>query len=213
MYTDIKNIIFDFGGVLLDIDYLRTYESLTKLLNINFTSGQLPEEHKSVFNDFETGHISTETFIRYLQTLSSKIIPEANEITEAWNAMLIGWNPEIFDLLHSLRTKYRLFLLSNTNELHLNWVYNDLWINHNMLDFDHTYFDKTYYSHLVGLRKPDKEMYEFVNADAELQPHETLFIDDMQENILGSQTIGWQTYHHNPNEDLTHIFRKVLNLI
>ena len=82
-----------------------------------------------------------------------------------------------------------------------------------MLDFDHTYFDKTYYSHLVGLRKPDKEMYEFVNADAKLQPLETLFIDDMWENILGCQTIGWQTYHHNPNEDLIYIFRKVLNLI
>ena len=213
MYTNIKNIIFDFGGVLLDIDYQRTYESLTKLLNINFKSGQLPEEHKTVFHDFETGHINKENFILHLQSMSSKAIPEADEIIMAWNAMLIGWNPDKFDFLLSLRTKYKVFLLSNTNELHLNWVYNDLRINHQMLDFDHTYFDKTYYSHLVGLRKPNKEMYEYVTADANLHPHETLFIDDMRENILGCQTIGWQAHHNNPNEDLIYIFRKVLYLI
>lgn len=214
MNPAIKNIIFDFGGVLLDIDYQRTYDALSRLLNITFDPDKLADETKKVLFDFETGHINTESFVWNVQRLGdNNLPPKTNDIFHAWNAMLIGWNPEKFAFLKELKKKYRVFLLSNTNELHLNWVYNDLRMLHGIIDFDHRFFEKTYYSHLLGMRKPNKDIFYFVNQDARLNPSETLFIDDIKANVEGGDSIGWHTYHHNPNEDLINIFRNSLKLL
>jgi glucose-1-phosphatase len=209
---NIENIIFDFGGVLLDIDYQRTYDALTNLLQIDVNIEKLPSETKKVFNDFETGKINVETFIWNLQRLATKDVPIAQDIIKAWNAMLIGWNPAKFDFLLSLRDRYKIYLLSNTNELHLEWVRKDLKYNHGIIHFDNDFFDKTYYSHLIQLKKPDKEIYEFVTYDLSLDPGKTLFIDDILPNIEGAASIGWKTYHHNPKEDLMDVFQNKLNL-
>ncbi|MBK9734295.1 MAG: hypothetical protein IPO92_04720 [Saprospiraceae bacterium] len=156
MIKNIKNIVFDFGGVLLDIDYQRTYESLSTLLDISFDPNDLPNEVNKVLLEFETGQINAETFVWNLQRLAIQNIPQGVDVVNAWNAMLIGWNPNKFEFLRNLKKKYKVYLLSNTNELHLTWVYNDLKNKHKITDFDTRFFNKTYYSHKLGMKKPEK---------------------------------------------------------
>lgn len=214
MEKTIKNIVFDFGGVLLDLDYQRTYDALSRLLNVSFEPDLLPDDVKKVLIDYETGHLQTESFIWNIQQWNkSNKTPQPVEIISAWNAMLIGWNPDKFAFLMALKEKYSLYLLSNTNELHLNWVYNDLRDYHNIIDFDHRFFTKTYYSHQIGMRKPNKDIFNFVIQDKKLNPSEILFIDDIEANVEGGKSAGWQTYHHDPTEDLINICRNKLKLL
>jgi len=202
-----KNIVFDFGGVLLDIDYDRTYLALKNLLGIGFDPNTLSPNSLKFLHDFEIGRISTETFLWNLQHLSAKEMPQGIDLIKAWNAMLIGWDKEKFQFLIELKSKYNLYLLSNTNELHLSWVYQDLKTNHDIDDFETRFFIKTYYSHLVEKRKPNADIFEFVQNDSQLTPSETIFIDDLKENVETAKNLGWKTYHHNPKENLIKIFK------
>lgn len=214
MEKTIKNIVFDFGGVLLDLDYQRTYDALSRLLNVSFEPDLLPDDVKKVLIDYETGHLQTESFIWNIQQWNkSNKTPQPVEIISAWNAMLIGWNPDKFAFLMALKEKYSLYLLSNTNELHLNWVYNNLRDNHNIIDFDYRFFTKTYYSHQIGMRKPNEDIFNFVIQDKKLNPSEILFIDDIEANVEGGKSAGWQTYHHDPTEDLINICINKLKLL
>lgn len=213
MYTNIKNIVFDFGGVLIDIDYHLTNEALGKLLGVSFTSEDIPTNVLKSLHAFETGNMAVETFLWNLQILAKNTAPQGKELINAWNAMLMGWNPKKFDFLLALRKKYNIYLLSNTNELHLDWVYDDLKRVHNIQDFDSRYFDKTYYSHLIGKRKPNEEIYAYVTDDVGLILDETIFIDDLKPNIDAAKSFGWNTYHHNPADDLIAVFEKKLKLL
>lgn len=209
----IKNIIFDFGGVLLDIDYDKTYDALTSLLGFSFIPEKLPPKIIKVLHDYETGTMNTESFIWNLQQLAKGNVPQGRAIMDAWNAMLLGWDPVKFDFLLDLRKKYNLFLLSNTNELHLDWVYRDLSLNHKINNFDSCFFNKTYYSHNIHLKKPDEAVYRFVTQDANIIPGETCFIDDIKANIEGAKKMGWNTYLHHPQDNLIDIFKFKLKLI
>lgn len=209
----IQNIVFDLGGVLLDIDYNLTYMAMSEILEINFVPDQLPPAIQEILAGFETGKIQKETFIWNLQRLAQGEVPQGFDIINAWNAMLIGWNPAKFDFLGSLKPHYNIYLLSNTNELHLDWVMKDLKTSHGITNFDETFFDKAYYSHLVGMKKPDKEIFTFVSDDGCLDPGQTLFIDDLPNNIQAATEAGWQTYHHHPADNLIEIFHNKLNLI
>ena len=166
----IQNIVFDFGGVLLDLDYTKTHDAMSKILGFEFIPATFAPETTKFLNEYEIGKINTETFIWNLQRLAKKEVPIGQDVIKAWNAMLLGWQPAKFDFLLSLRKKYKTYLLSNTNELHLTWVLNDLKKHHHISDFDTTYIEKTYYSHLIGMRKPDSQIFEFVTQDAGLDP-------------------------------------------
>ncbi len=205
---DFKNIVFDFGGVLLDIDYHKTYVALENLMGIGFDPNTLSPNSLKVLHDFEIGSISVETFLWNLQLISTKEMPQGLDLIKAWNAMLIGWDKDKFDFLLDLKSKYKVYLLSNTNELHLNWVYQDLKTNHNIEDFDTRFFNKTYYSHLIEKRKPNADIFEYVQNDSLLNPSETLFIDDIKENVEAAKSLGWHTYHHNPKENLIDVFKE-----
>jgi glucose-1-phosphatase len=208
---DIKNIVFDFGGILLDINYKLTYEAMSRLLGIDMQDG-VPMEVQRFMDEYEMGKITTETFLWKWQTLIENP-PEGRSLIDAWNAMLIGWNPRKFDMLLELRKKYKVYLLSNTNELHLEWVRRDLKKNYSIDVFDEVYFDKTYYSHIVGLRKPSEEIYRHVQEDQGLIPEETIFIDDLAPNLVSPKALGWRVYHHNPSDDLIEVLEKKLQLI
>jgi len=212
-HKKIKNIVFDFGGVLLDLDYTKTHDAMSKLLGFEFMPATFAPETTKFLNEYEIGKINTETFIWNLQRLAKKEVPIGQDVIKAWNAMLLGWQPAKFDFLLSLRKKYKTYLLSNTNELHLTWVLNDLKKHHNIVDFDTTYFEKTYYSHLIGMRKPDSEIFEFVTQDAGLDPAETLFIDDLEVNTLAAKVTGWKVYQHDPKDDLIQVFTEKLKLM
>lgn len=209
----IENIVFDLGGVLLDLDHQRTYDKMNEVLNVDFYPHNHDGSIVQMLEDFEKGKVNTETFIWNLQRQANGKVPSGNQVVEAWNAMLIGWKPDKFDLLNTLREKYKLFLLSNTNAIHYQWIRSSLQNRHGIEDFEKQFFDMVFYSHLIEMRKPDENIYNFVIEQAGLTPENTLFIDDTQENIESASRAGWQTFHYDPNDDLSYVVSAVLNLI
>jgi len=198
----IKNIIFDFGGVLLDLDYNKTYAELSKVMGLEIDAENIPAHIFKILLGYEKGEINTETFLWNLQKESQKLTPQPDKLIKAWNAMLLGWNSERFQFLVELRKKYNVYLLSNTNDLHLEWVKKDLKKTHKIKDFDTKYFDKTYYSHLMRARKPEPNIYNMVLEDAEILAEESLFIDDNAENVEGAKRVGIHAVIHDPKNEI-----------
>lgn len=189
--NSIKNIIFDLGNVLLDIDYSLTAQKLSAITGLDITRDLM--EHGEIFNKFETGRIPYIVFFNYLTGISRKKAV-INDMLPAWNAMLLEIRPEIRALLERLSGKYRLYLLSNTNEIHLQWLDRYLAENWSKEIWYGKIFTRTYYSHLIGYRKPDAACFGFVLNDAGLLPAQTLFIDDVEENVAGARSTGIHAY-------------------
>ncbi len=183
----IKNIIFDLGNVLLDIDYSLTTGRLSEITGLDVNRELM--EHGEIFLKFETGKIPYVVFFNYLTRISTKkaII---NDMLPAWNAMLIGMQPEIPALLGSLSKNYNLFILSNTNETHIQWL--DKYLIHESIynQWYHGWFNQIFYSHMIGLRKPDRQCFDHVLMQSNISANETLFIDDNVENVNGSVDAG-----------------------
>jgi FMN phosphatase YigB (HAD superfamily) len=196
----IKHILFDLGGVLLNLDMNRTWQALQA-----FVSEE--EYHKKwnawvedqVFEDYEKGNLSEADF---LSRLSQDLGQEEVKIAEAWSLMLLDFPSARYQLLADLKESgYRLYLLSNINSIHLRDVRKNFEREHQRW-FLESYFEKIYYSHLIGRRKPDKSTFEFVLQDAKIKASETLFIDDNAENIKAAEYCGYHVIHHPANTDL-----------
>jgi len=209
----IKNIIFDLGAVLLNLDMNRTVLAFKAL----FESPQahdlaLAKLHEAAFFErFETNEIEADEFVETLSLALDRQIGRP-EIEKAWSAMLLDLPAYRIEMLRELREKgYQLYLLSNINSIHLRDVYKIVSEEHGDLDFD-ALFDKPYYSHLIGRRKPDTETFQFVLQDAGIIASETLFIDDNLDNVQAAATIGIQVVHHEPNSDIRTFLNNYLNL-
>ncbi|MBI2269481.1 MAG: HAD family phosphatase [Bacteroidetes bacterium] len=189
----IKNIIFDLGGVLLNLDYSLTTKAFQKIAPDfgSFDAIYAEQKDKKLFEDFETGAITSRQFRNGIRGLLQNNIDDKT-INEAWNAMLLDFPIERLRLLEKLRLKYRLFLLSNTNEIHLEAVNEILNKNFGLKDLSGI-FEKEYYSHKVGMRKPNKEIFQLVISENKLNPSETLFIDDSVHHIEGGKCVGLHT--------------------
>jgi glucose-1-phosphatase len=203
----IKTIVFDLGNVIIDLDIERTWSSLEHHLGSDFF-----EKIKAIypdgdlFIDYEVGRISEKTFFDALQATSEHPL-SIRALMEAWNAMLLGINAERFKLLLRLKEKYNVFLLSNTNATHVNFVdgYLRTVYGFSIQEFDTRYFHRVYYSHLINLRKPNRNIYDFVIQDAQILPSETLFIDDNADNIKGVIEAGWNGYLHPIGEEIVDV--------
>ena len=189
----IKNIIFDFGGVIINIDYLLTRDAFIKLGITNFDEIYNQLKQNPVFDKFETGEIEEDEFFVALEKLSPPNI-ERSALISAWNAMLLDFPIENYDFLKQIKGKYRTFLLSNTNETHLDFYFKKLkdWYSIENMD---PLFEKTYYSCRVKLRKPNVEIFECVLDDMGLSPEETLFIDDSPQHVEGAKKAGLRAHH------------------
>jgi putative hydrolase of the HAD superfamily len=198
---DIKNIIFDLGGVILNIDYQKTSQQFKQLGLCNFDQLYSQFQQNNLFDDLETGNISEFRFIKKLQ----ESIPGATDdnIINAWNAMLLDLPQTRIDLLSKVKSHYNIMLLSNTNIIHFK-AYMDYIKSSYDLDFN-SLFNKAYYSHEIGLRKPTKECFQFVLDENNLGAHETLFLDDSIQHIEGAKSIGIHTIHHT-NGCITDLF-------
>jgi glucose-1-phosphatase len=205
----IKNLLFDLGNVILDLDTSRTQVALEALLR---TSGAVDTRQSAwlnTFTEYETGRLSDELFINSIIQYAHPHV-YAQQVIRAWNAMLIDIPPERLDYLEWLRAQgYRLFLLSNTNGLHLEWLGKYLRKNHQVSSLDR-WFEKSYYSHIIRQRKPDASCFQYVMQDAGILPAETLFIDDLYENIQGAQSIGIHTLYLTGGQEMIHSIKSYL---
>lgn len=209
----IKNIIFDLGGVLYKIDYDKTFVQLGILLGHDLTVGQWPDWFKLLVFKYETGKISTEGFLLGLQMKSlSKPVPQGNDLVKAWNSMLIGWEDQVFDMLEYLYQEYNLFILSNINPLHAQQLEYSLSKMNGITGLS-KWIKGIYFSHLMGMRKPESGCFEVIIRENNLLPGETLFVDDYPKNILGAQEIGLQCVVHNPNENIYKKIKKYTELV
>jgi len=209
----IKNIIFDFGGVLLNLDMELTFSELSEVTGVPIKGEDIPAQIFKVMLGYEKGEINTETFLWHLQKEATKLTPQPDKLIKAWNAMLLGWNPDRFEFLLELRKNYKVFLLSNTNELHIDWVKRDLKKSHEISDFETRYFDKVFYSHNMKMRKPELSIYKSVIEETGIDPSETLFIDDNIANVSAAISAGWKSICHDPKTEIIDQLPKYLKRI
>lgn len=188
----LKNIIFDLGGVLLNIDYYKTKNAFLELGFGNFDEMYTQYSADTLFSGLETGKISNDDFLeRLVKAAEGKI--NSDQIRKAWNAMLLDFRVPSLDFLEELSKKYRLYLLSNTNAIHLE-AFKEIFTSETGKPSLDAYFTKAYYSNLVGLRKPNEDIFEFILKDAGINATETLFIDDSYNNIETAKRLGFQTH-------------------
>ncbi|MBN8683044.1 MAG: HAD family phosphatase [Chitinophagales bacterium] len=206
-----KHLIFDFGNVLFDLDLPRIEQELRRLSGPDFEAAREKLQRDRVFELYETGGLSTAEFVDALR-FAGPVPISAADITAAWNSIFIEMPRRRFELLLQLRQRYQVFLLSNINELHERWIADYMQREHGIHDFEHRYFDAVYYSHLIRLRKPDREIYEYVLADAEILPEESLFIDDLEVNVEAARKLGIHAELKQAEEPLEMLLSRLLVL-
>jgi glucose-1-phosphatase len=208
MERKIRNIIFDLGGVILNIDYKLTEIAFVKLGLENFEDLYAKQKQLNLFDKFETGEITADRFRESIRNISGSD-PSDEQINEAWNKMLIDLPEKNLSFLLLLKKKYRLFLLSNTNEIHINGFMEIINRDYGYLPFDDI-FEKTYYSNRVRLRKPDEKIFRLVLEENNLSASETLFIDDTERHLAGATAAGLHTLHLNTGSDLSNALKNLL---
>jgi FMN phosphatase YigB (HAD superfamily) len=196
------NIIFDYGGILIDIDYNQTVEAFVKLSGSEETrevyskTKQIP-----IFDLIETGKISKEEFIKELGIICKAPNANKEEIVKAWCAMLGDIRVERVAFLRELRKTKRIFMLSNINQVHEEFADDYIKNREEIKDF-YSLFEKKYFSHHIGFRKPEKEAFELVINENGLDPKKTLFIDDSPGHIEGAKACGLNTHLLTPPNSL-----------
>lgn len=190
---NIKNIIFDLGGVILNLDFKKTELAFAAAGIGNFNEYYTLYSATPLFEQLETGKISTGNFYDEFRNIIKTNLTN-DDIAFAWNAMLLDFPPERINFLKEIRKKYRIYLLSNTNQIHHEAFTKIFRQQTGTYNFDDL-FIKAYYSHKLGLRKPSKEIFDLVLKNENLNAAETLFIDDSIVNVESAKTLGMQTIH------------------
>jgi len=199
-----KNIIFDLGGVILNIDFEKTTNTFMNLGVSNFEQLYSKAKQNNLFDDYESGKISSDEFIFGIQKLVGISLTE-QQIINAWNALLLDLPEERLSLLNNLKKSHRLFLLSNTNDIHFKAFSAYLLKTFGSNDFSN-YFEKEYYSFQTGMRKPNAEIFELVLNENGLNKGETLFVDDTLRHIEGAKKVGIHTLHLTDGNTIVDIF-------
>ena len=190
---EIKNVIFDLGGVIINLSTQTTVKQFAALGGISEEEVNQQMMQSREFHDYEKGLVTDAEF-RKIVRHKLRVSASDTEIDRCWNAMLLDIPVARIELLETLKTKYRIFLLSNTNEIHLtcfNGIVREL-TSRDSLD---VFFERAYYSHRMKMRKPDREIYETVLQENELKAGETIFLDDNLSNLAGAESCGIKTFH------------------
>jgi glucose-1-phosphatase len=190
----IKNIIFDLGGVILDLSVDSTLQAFAKLSGLPKHDVQDLFISSAGFEQYEKGALSDAEFRDFVRKTYSLNASDA-QLDSCWNAMLLGLPVEKLHLLTRLMKSNTVVLLSNTNNIHLSFINKNIMpgvANATSLD---SFFHKSYYSHIIGMRKPDAEIFEYVLKENNFRAEETLFLDDNKYNVAGASSVGIQTVH------------------
>lgn len=195
-----KNIIFDLGGVVVDID-LEAFYTAFKSLGYESAEDFFNMENQSkLCHLFETGKLTADVFLKEF----SKLIKNAyntDMLKNTWNAMIKGITHETIECLKILKSKVKIYALSNTNVLHYQFINNHLISNHN-IETLHDLFDDIYMSYEGGFRKPDEQCFIQALKKFDISPSSSLFIDDLKTNLDAAEKLGIKTLLKSRNETL-----------
>lgn len=199
----IKNIIFDFGGVLIDLNRQRCIENFRTLglQNIDELIGLFAQQ--GIFMQLEKGEISSDEFRHELRKLINPNISD-QQIDSAWNSFLLSIPTHKLEGLIALREKYNLYLLSNTNEIHWEWSKKHVFPYKGFTEKE--YFKRIYLSYEMKQAKPDTEIFRLMLEDSGLKAEECLFIDDSEANCKAAETVGICSHHYKVGEDWRTLF-------
>ena len=203
MDKKIRNIVFDLGGVLVDLDFKAAINGLQKAGFANVKEQLQAFDCEGIFQKFELGDMSADEFRSAIRENSTVSLTD-EEVDGLWNAMLLEVPREKLELILHLRGKYMVYLLSNTNSIHWDYVCKNAFNYRGFRVND--YFEETFLSYEMHLAKPDKAIFEKVLEEANLLPEETLFIDDSEANCKAASELGIHTHHYHIGEDLKELF-------
>ena len=181
-----KAIIFDLGGVILNIDYQLTITTFNELGVENADLFYSKKVQNPIFDKIETGEISANSFLEELQKQTTNA--SIKEVENAWNAMLLDLPQNRLDCIKKLKNNYKIFLLSNTNEIHIKAFRKK--IGEQQWEAFSSLFDKMYLSHQIGFRKPGKKAFQIILEENKLKPNEVFFIDDSTQHIEAAKKLG-----------------------
>jgi|LauGreDrversion4_2_1035121.scaffolds.fasta_scaffold30117_3 FMN phosphatase YigB (HAD superfamily) len=206
----VKNIILDLGGVLLNLDYDLMSKNFADLGILDVFSKQ---KQTGFMDDWEEGKFNQIYFLTELKKLGNLTDPDDEQkIKDAWNSILLDFPKERLELLQTLQSKYRLFLYSNTNEIHIESFESSLQTVHQVEGL-HLFFEKVYYSNVLGIRKPKSEGFLHILKENTLLAEETIFIDDSPQHIVGAKNAGITSFYLNLQTQNIHSLLRDLNLI
>lgn len=200
----IKNIIFDFGGVLFNIRYQNIPEAFARCGLPRFEQIFSKAHQNDLMDQYEEGLIGDEAFREYIRTLTAEPLTD-EQIDDCWNAILLGFPPEHETLLRKASEHYRLYLFSNTNQINYN-KFRPTMAKQFGFDLFDRYFQRCYFSQIMHIRKPKEEGFRLIIDENGLNPAETLFIDDSPQHLIGARACGLQTLHLQDGMDVTELF-------
>ena len=203
MDKQIKNIVFDLGGVLVDLDFKAAINGLQQAGFANVKEQLMAFDQGGIFQKFELGEMTADEFRTAIRENSTVTLTD-EEIDALWNAMLLEIPREKLELILDLRGKYMVYLLSNTNSIHWDYVCKNAFNYRGFRVND--YFEETFLSYEMHLAKPNKAIFEKVLHDANLLPEETLFIDDSEANCKAAEEVGIHAHHYHIGDDLSKVF-------
>ena len=203
MDKNIKNIVFDLGGVLVDLDFKNAINGLQQAGFANVKEQLQAFDQDGIFQKFELGEINADEFRTAIRENSTVTLTD-EEVDALWNSMLLEVPRKKLELILELRGKYMVYLLSNTNSIHWDYVCNNAFNYRGFRVND--YFEETFLSFEMHLAKPDKAIFEKVLHEANLLPEETLFIDDSEANCKAAEELGIHAHHYHIGDDLSKIF-------
>ena len=203
MDKKVRNIIFDLGGVLVDLDFKAAINGLQEAGFANVKEQLLAFDREGIFQKFELGEMNADEFRAAIRENSTVTLTD-EEVDALWNLMLLEVPREKLELILELRGKYMVYLLSNTNSIHWDYVCKNAFNYRGFRVED--YFEETFLSYEMHLAKPDKAIFEKVLHDANLLPEETLFIDDSEANCKAAEEVGIHAHHYHIGDDLKEIF-------
>ena len=204
MTPKIKNIIFDLGGVILDIDESLILKELKKD-GVDIRQLIHSKEFEEIMSRFDTGIYTAPTFRKRMKALIGQEKMTDQKFDSIWNAMLLDIPRERIEAIEQVKKHYKIFLMSNSNEIHYDLYVRDLQLRFGYNEFD-ALFHKSYFSFAEHLEKPDPRFFELILDHEGLQPEETLFIDDTEDNIKVAKTLGIKTYHISRAELVRNLF-------
>lgn len=207
-FNHINTIVFDLGGVVIDIEPRKTFEAFSSITRTNLYEVEQLLKEKPLWFEHETGKISDQVFREEIRKNLKADIAD-KDIDDAYNALLLEIPPQRAELLKKLREKYQVLALSNTNSIHIH-AFNNILKKYTDASHINELFHYTYYSFDIGHRKPDAKIFQHVIEQEKLKPEATLFLDDSEKNIKAAEAFGFHTLHVTPPHHINELLKDAI---